>query len=131
MTTDLQAPAYAQNAAQLRLVGSRVRPFVSSITRKRQAAYHAAAGIPPAYYGDRVDASLLAIDAMLSISYTNEIAQGGLHAGHRVIQSGPVCYDETLTLEGTVTATRPMRQGTLITIDINVRRSNGEVPVQL
>ena len=129
--TDSRAGAYAENAAQLIVVGNRVRPFASRFTRERQAAYHEAAGIPPSYYGDRVDASLLAIDAMRSIGYTNQTDQDGLHAGHRVIQSGPIRFGEALSLEGTIINARAMSQGTLISIAIDVRRENGEVPVKL
>lgn len=129
--SDRHTGIVAENAAQLIIVGNQVRPYASSITRERQAAYHEAAEIPASYYGDRVDASLLAIDAMRSISYTNQTDQDGLHAGHRVIQSGPIRHGETLSLEGTVINARAMRQGTLITIAIDVRRANGEVPVKL
>lgn len=128
---DARAGTLAENAAELLVVGRRVRPFATSFTRERQAAYHEAAEIPASYYGDRVDASLLAIDAMRSINYTNRTDQDGLHAGHRVIQSVPIRYGEQLLLEGTVIRARPMRQGTLITIAIDVRRPNGEVPVKL
>jgi acyl dehydratase len=121
----------AENAAQLVIVGNRIRPFATSITRERQAAYHEAAEIGASLYGDRVDASLLAIDAMRSISYTNQTDQDGLHAGHRVMQIGPIHHGEQLSLEGTVINARAMRQGTLITIAIDVRRASGEVPVKL
>ena len=131
LMTDPRVGMVAENAAQLIIVGNRVRPFATSITRERQAAYHDAAEICASRHGDRVDASLLAIDAMRSISYTNQTDQDGLHAGHRVIQSGPVRHGEPLSLEGTVVNARAMRQGTLITIAIDVRRANGEVPVKL
>ena len=129
--TDLRTGPVAEYAAQLIVVGNRVRTFDACITRERQAAYHEAAEIPAPCFGDRVDASLLAIDAMRSIAYTNQTDQDGLHAGHRVIQKGPVEYGESLRLEGTVIDARTMRQGTLITVGIDVRRRNGEVPVRL
>jgi hypothetical protein len=129
--TDQRVGMIAEDAAQLVIVGNRVRPFATCITRERQAAYHDAAEIDASHYADRVDASLLAIDAMRSISYTNRTDQDGLHAGHRVIQSGAIHFGESLSLEGAVVHARAMRQGTLITIAIDVRRADGTVPVKL
>ena len=105
--------------------GLLLRSWQTVVTEERQRRYHEAAEVPPGFFGDTADLSILANDTIRAMRYLKRAPMDGLHAGQRMEQLFPVRLGEPLTLHGRVARLRQTAKGRFATTAFVVEDAGG------